>query len=192
MYIIKILIIIMLATNTHAHCKNHKDFIYELKNKIDNTIFTVNKANQIKMLQEIIQDNVDIQKISRFVMGKHWRLTQEATRADFLREYEAHFVQLCIKILYNNIIKNCRMTIMGATKVDNQVYVVNTRFSHDDGEEFTNIDFRVTEKNGLFVISDIILSGMSISINQRTMFSKKIDTYGIEQIIKELKHENNS
>ncbi|OEY86931.1 organic solvent ABC transporter [Wolbachia pipientis] len=185
MNVIKIFIIMFLATSAYADCRSHKDFIYALKNQM---VSTVGRKSQ--MLQSIIRNNLDLKKISRFIIGKHWVLSQDATREDFLREYEAYFVRLCTKILYDYI-QSSEMSVMGTKKVDDRVCIINTRFSHSDNEEFTNIDFQVTKKDNSFLISDITVSGISVLINQRAQFNKRIDTYGIEQVIKELKCNNN-
>ncbi|MGL9681776.1 MAG: ABC transporter substrate-binding protein [Wolbachia sp.] len=54
-------------------------------------------------------------------------------------------------------------------------------------EEFTNIDFNVAKSNSSFLINDVVMNEISISINQRSQFSEKIDTHGIAIVIDELK-----
>ncbi len=85
---------------------------------------------------------------------------------------------------------NSEMTIMSSRAVDDATCLISTRFFYSD-EEFTNIDFKVTRNVSSFLISDVVMNGISISINQRSQFSEKIDTYSIARVIDELKYNNN-
>lgn len=190
MKIIKTLIIIIIASSTYANSTNHKTFVYSLKQQVDDILMRESKEDRHKKLQEIIQDNVDLKRISRFVIGKYWALTTEEKRQEFIKEHETYFTRLCIKIL-PNYIGGGEMMIMGVKEVGDGVYIVNIRFADDENEGFTNIDFKIIENKNSFLISDIIVSGMSITINQRTQFNEKIDTYGIASVIEELKYNNN-
>ncbi|MDD9331086.1 MAG: ABC transporter substrate-binding protein [Wolbachia sp.] len=162
-----------------------------MKQQVDEISMRENKKNReyvYEKLQEIIQDNVNLKGISRFVMGKYWALTTEKEKEDFLREYEVYLTNLCIKILYRYM-NDSEMTIMSSREAGDKVCLVSTRFTYSN-EEFTNIDFKVTESNNFFLISDVIMSGISIAISQRAQFSEKIDTYGIASVIEELKCNN--
>lgn len=82
------------------------------------------------------------------------------------------------------------MIIMSTKAVDDETCLIGTRFSYGD-EEFTNIDFKVTKSDSSFLINDVVMSGISIAINQRSQFSEKIDTNGMASVIDELKRNNN-
>ncbi|AAW71028.1 ABC transporter substrate-binding protein [Wolbachia endosymbiont of Brugia malayi] len=195
MNVIKLLIIIVfivISSRAYTNCADHKIFVHAMKQQVGNISTKENKKDRehvYKKLQEIIQNNIDLKKISRFVMGKHWTLTTQEEREDFLREYEIYFTRLCIEILYKYM-NNSEMTIMSSRAVDNATCLISTRFFYSD-EEFTNIDFKVTKNVSSFLISDVVMNGISISINQRSQFSEKIDAYSIARVIDELKYNNN-
>lgn len=138
-------------------------------------------------LQEIIQNRVNTKEIPRFVMGKYGVLATEKEKEDFLKEYEIYITRLCVKILYNYI--NSEMTIMSARAIDDETCLIGTRFSSGN-EEFTNADFKVTKNGDYILISDVVMSGISIYISQRSKFNKKIDERGIASVIEELKCNN--
>ncbi|BET35694.1 hypothetical protein wScaTNS_09070 [Wolbachia pipientis] len=140
-------------------------------------------------LQKIIQNNVNLKEISRFVIGKYWNLSTQKEKEEFLKEYEVYLARLCAKILYKYI-NNSEMIIMSTKAVDDETCLIGTRFSYGD-EEFTNIDFKVTKSDSSFLINDVVMSGISIAINQRSQFSEKIDTNGMASVIDELKCNNN-
>ncbi|NSM56203.1 ABC transporter substrate-binding protein [Wolbachia endosymbiont of Atemnus politus] len=195
MNITKVLIIIafiVISSSAHTSCADHKIFIHAMKQQVDSISTKENKKNRehmYKKLQGIIQNNVDLKEISRFVMGKHWTLTTQEERESFLKEYEVYLKRLCIKILYKYM-NDSEMIIMGSRAIDDETCLISTRFSYGD-EEFTNINFKVTKNDKSFLISDVEMNGISISINQRSQFSEKIDTYGIASVIEELKCNNN-
>ncbi|QKX02399.1 MlaC/ttg2D family ABC transporter substrate-binding protein [Wolbachia endosymbiont of Dirofilaria (Dirofilaria) immitis] len=195
MNITKALIIIVstiISLRAYTNCTDHKIFVHSIKQQVDGTSIKENKKNReyiCKKLQEIIQNNVNLKEISQFVIGKHWTLITQRERENFLREYEAYFTHLCAKILYKYI-NGSEMNIISSKAIDDRTCLINTRFSYSD-EEFTNIDFKVTKNNNSFLINDIVMNAISISINQRSKFSEKIDTYGITNVINELKFNNN-
>lgn len=198
MNIIKTLIVIVFIiisssayTKGPTSCAGHKTFVRAMKQQVDSISIKENRKNReyvYKKLQEVIQDNVNLKGISQFVIGKHRALVKQKEKEDFLREYGVYLTRLCVKILYKYM-NDSEMTIMSARAIDDKTCLVNTRLSYGD-EEFTNIDFKVTEYENSFLISDVVMSGMSISISQRSQFSEKIDTYGIESVIEELKCSN--
>ncbi|WP_395463334.1 phospholipid-binding protein MlaC [Wolbachia endosymbiont of Cantharis cryptica] len=195
MNITKVLIIIVfiaISSSAYTNCTDHKIFVHAMKQQVDSTSAKENKKNReyvYKKLQEIIQNNVNLKEISRFVMGKHWILTTQKERENFLREYEVYLMRLCAKILYKYM-NGSEMIIMSSRAADDETCLISTRFSYGD-EEFTNIDFKVTKNNSSFLISDVVMNGISISINQRSQFSEKIDMDGIASVIDELKCNNN-
>ncbi|MGL9758981.1 MAG: MlaC/ttg2D family ABC transporter substrate-binding protein [Wolbachia sp.] len=195
MSITKVLIIIVfivISSSAYTNCTDHKIFVHTIKQQVDGVSTRENKKNRecvCKKLQEVIQNNVNLKGISRFVMGKYWTLTIQKEKEDFLREYEAYFTSLCVKILYQYMYSS-EMIIMSSRAVDDETCLISTRFSYGD-EEFTNIDFKVTKNNSSFLISDVVMSGISIAINQRSQFSEKIDAHGIASVINELKCNNN-
>ncbi|WP_341808278.1 ABC transporter substrate-binding protein [Wolbachia endosymbiont (group E) of Neria commutata] len=198
MNIIKTLIVIVFIiisssayTKGPTSCAGYKTFVRAMKQQVDSISLKENRKNRdyvYKKLQEVIQDNVNLKGISQFVIGKHWALVKQKEKEDFLREYGVYLTRLCVKILYKYM-NDSEMIIMSARAIDDKTCLVSTRLSYGD-EEFTNIDFKVTEYENSFLISDVVMSGMSISISQRSQFSEKIDTYGIESVIEELKCNN--
>ncbi|MBS9531485.1 MULTISPECIES: MlaC/ttg2D family ABC transporter substrate-binding protein [Wolbachia] len=193
MNLIKFLtIFIVISSSAYANCIGHKTFVLAMKQQVDNTSMKGNRKNLEHVQEEllkIIQNNVDLKGISRFVIGKYWNLSTQKEKEEFLKEYEVYLARLCAKILYKYI-NNSEMIIMSTRAVDDETCLIGTRFSYGD-EEFTNIDFKVTKSDNSFLINDVVMSGISISINQRSQFSEKIDTNGMASVIDELKRNNN-
>ncbi|MGL9717366.1 MAG: MlaC/ttg2D family ABC transporter substrate-binding protein [Wolbachia sp.] len=195
MNVTRVLIIIafiVVSSSAYTSCADHKIFMHAMKQQVDSISTKENKKDRehmYKKLREIIRNNVDLKEISRFVMGKHWALTTQEERESFLKEYEVYLTRLCTKILYKYM-NDSEMIIMGSRAVGDKTCSISTRFSYGD-EEFTNIDFKVTKNDKSFLISDVVMNGISISINQRSQFSERIDTYGITNVISELKYNNN-
>ncbi|WCR54192.1 MAG: hypothetical protein PG981_001214 [Wolbachia endosymbiont of Ctenocephalides orientis wCori] len=177
----------MASLSTYASCNYHKDFIFSMKKQVDSISVRESKKDIYAKLQEIIQNSVNTKEISRFVMGKYGVLATEKEKEDFLKEYEIYITRFCVKILYQHI--NSEMTIMSARAIDDETCLIGTRFSSGN-EEFTNADFKVTKNGDYILISDVVMSGISISINQRSKFYEKIDERGIVSVIEELKCNN--
>lgn len=174
--------------SVYANCDDHKAFIRIMKQQVDGIPMKGNKQDVYAKLQGIIQNSVNIKEISRFVMGRYWALVTEKEKEDFLREYEIYITRLCVKILYKYM-NNSEMTIMSARAIDDETCLIGTRFSYGN-EEFTSVDFKVTKNEDYFLVNDVVMGGVSISINQRSQFSEKIAERGIASVIEELKCNN--
>lgn len=193
MNVIKLLtIFILISSSGYTSCIDHKTFVLAMKQQVDNTSMKGNRKNSEhihKKLRKVIQNNINLKEISRFVIGKYWNLSTQKEKEEFLKEYELYLARLCAKILYKYI-NNSEMIIMSTKAVNDETCLIGTRFSYGD-EEFTNIDFKVTKSDSSFLINDVVMSGISIAINQRSQFSEKIDTNGMASVIDELKRNNN-
>lgn len=181
------IILTMTSLSTYASCNYHRAFILSMKKQVDSISMRESKKDIYAKLQEIIQNSINIKEISRFVMGKYGVLATEKEKEDFLKEYEIYITRLCVKILYKYI--NSDMNLMSARAIDDETCLIGTRFSYDN-EEFTNADFKVTKNGDYFLINDVVMSGISISIEQRSTFYKKIDERGIASVIEWLKCSN--
>ncbi len=190
--VLTIIVFIVISSSAYTNCTDHKIFVHTMKQQVDGISTKGNRKNLEHVheeLREVIQNNVNLKGISQFVIGKHGALVKQKEKEDFLREYEVYLTSLCIKILYKYM-HDSEMIIMSTKAVDDETCLIGTRFSYGD-EEFTNIDFKVTKNNSSFLISDVVMSGISIAINQRSQFIEKIDTHGIASVIAELKCNNN-
>ncbi|WP_333023430.1 MlaC/ttg2D family ABC transporter substrate-binding protein [Wolbachia endosymbiont of Pentidionis agamae] len=157
-------------------------FITNLKEKLENA--GKSQSSKYQKLGQVIKSNVDMENISRFVMGRYWNIASQEERKNFLIEYEKHFLKLCANNLHRYM-KNSEMIIMSVRKIDNFSYLINTRLTYNDDELF-NISYKVIQKEDSFLISDIIIAGISLVINQRTKFGEKFDSVGIINTIEEL------
>ncbi len=162
-----------------------RNFVRSLKKQI-NSVSNQPKEQAYQRLREIVRDNIDIQKIAKFVMGKHWKFANEEEREAFIKEYSAYLERLYVSSLHK--FTNNEITIIGNQDLGNDSYLVNTRFSNDDG--FVSMGYKIKKSGDSFYITDVIVNGISIVITQRVKFDSEIQEKGLKSIIATLEQSN--
>ncbi|WP_339046325.1 ABC transporter substrate-binding protein [Candidatus Mesenet endosymbiont of Agriotes lineatus] len=165
--------------------RRSRDFIRSLNYQINN-ISGESKEHDYQELRKIIKENIDIRKMAKFVMGKHWQLASEEEKEVFIKEYSTYLEHLYVSNLYK--FKGNKVTVIGNQHLENNSYLVSTRLSNNN--DFTNMSYKLRKSNDSFCITDITVDGININIIQRLKFEQKIEDHGLKNIIATLKQSN--
>lgn len=165
--------------------RRSRDFIRSLNYQINN-ISGESKEHDYQELRKIVKENIDIQKMAKLVMGKHWQLVDKEEREAFTREYSVYLEYLYVSNLHK--FKSNKVTIIGNQHLGSDNYLVSTRFSNNG--DFINMNYKLRKSHDLFCITDITVNGISIVITQRLKFERKIEEQGLRNIIATLKQSN--
>lgn len=173
--------------NIAEDLKKSRDFIRSLNYQI-NSISSESKEHSYQELKKIVKENIDIQKMAKLVMGKHWQLVSEEEKRAFTEEYGIYLEHLYVSNLYK--FKGNKVAIIGNQHLENNNYLVSTRFSNNG--DFININYKLKKSNDSFYITDVTVNGISVIITQRLKFEQKIQEHGLENIIATLKQSNSN
>ncbi len=123
----------------------------------------------------ILIDIFDIPTIGQFVLGRYWRVSTDAQKAEYLRLFEEFVVQA-----YTNRFKELgdKKFNVGLTQpVTEDDTLVQTEIQESKGPPI-KVNWRVRNLPKGFKVIDVQVEGVSMSITQRDEFASVIRTRG--------------
>lgn len=138
-------------------------------------------------IEQLFRDNVDMNWIGKFVIGRFWRQINDDQKQRYLKEYETFLVRNYATRFTDYTSGSFKITDAKANN-DSEFMISMQIKSEEAGGEPIAVDYRVRGNKGAFKVIDIIVEGVSMLTTQREEFtsiltSKDID-YLIEQITK--------
>jgi len=132
-------------------------------------------ADKRAKILPLIDQNVDVNGIGRFCLGRYWR---QATP-----EQQQQFLDLFHHVLLNSITdrlgeyKGVKVTVGTATPHGPDESAVSSIISRP-GQPPTNVDWVIHDVNGQPKVADMIGEGVSLSITQRGDYSSYLQRNG--------------
>lgn len=162
-----------------------KKFVETIGNeivKIANEKNPSEKAKKEKIIS-IIDDAIDSEWISRFVLGKNYKSITEQQRERFSQLYRGFMINT-----YGPKFKNYDGRKFTVNEVTEQkgFYLAKAEFLPRNSNVPISVNFRVKTRNDKLVILDFIAEGISLIETQRSEFNSAIAQKGIEKFLDEL------
>ncbi len=135
-----------------------------------------NSKDQAKVVfRDLLNQNFDINTISRFVLGRYWNIATDAQK----KEYQALFEQMIVEVYAERFSQYAgeSFKVGGAQASGENDAVVSSQVLRPDGPP-VNVSWRVRNKDGGFKIIDVIVENVSMSVTQRSEFASVIDSNG--------------
>lgn len=126
---------------------------------------------------------VDSEWVAKFVLGAYWKQINQTQQQEFLSLYRDYLLDNYMPKLKDY---NKSINIQKIEQPKQSVFMVSTR-TKDKTDRDINVDFRLIDKNGKLLITDIIPEGISFIGNQRTDVGASILKNGYDNFIKDLK-----
>jgi len=162
-----------------------KDFINVVGRKIISTADEkgISEDKKKDKIIAIIDDSIDSDWISRFVLGKNYKSISDENRTKFSKLYRDFMINT-----YGPKFKNYNGRKFDVTDVNEQngFFVAKAEFLPRDSNVPINVDFRVKERGGKLVILDFIAEGVSLIETQRSEFNSAISQKGVDQFLVDL------
>ena len=162
-----------------------KKFIEKLGNSVieisgNSKLSADEKSNKIISL---IDDSIDSNWISRFVLGSHYNNSSDTQKERFRDLYRQFRINT-----YGPKFKNYQGTnfIVKDVSKQNRFYLVKTDFITKKSDPAIAIDFRVRKSGDKFVVLDFIAEGISLIETQRSEFGSAISKSGMDKFLEDL------
>lgn len=157
--------------------KKDKDLIKENPNKIN------------ELVDEIILPICDVERMSKFILAKHWKSATESQRTSFQDEFK----QMLIRSYGANLVDytNATVTVFPKKEVENKlIQTVNTELNLKNGSNPLKIDyiFRSAENSAKLV--DVRVEGLSILKMFRYSFTYEIAQTSLDDLIQRIASTN--
>ena len=150
----------------------------------------VSKQEKDARFYKLFNENLDLNKIGQFVLGRYWRAATPAQRTEFIDVYR----KLNVKTWSARFdeFKGKNFVFKGATPLnskgaDSQIFV-DTEVPMEEGKP-AKVVWRVENGKNGYKIVDIIIENVSLAISARNEYTAVIQKSpnGIDDLIAELK-----
>ncbi|HYM01430.1 MAG TPA: ABC transporter substrate-binding protein [Stellaceae bacterium] len=153
-------------------------FINDLVNKgleaLGNTQLT--QADREKQFRALLLDDFDMQRISRFVLGRYWNEASDQDKQNFehlFRDYVVHAYSSRFSQYSGQQVK-----VTGQRPESETTTIVMSQIIQPNGAPPAKVDWRVRKGDGGYKIVDVDVEGVSMLITQREEFGTVIQRNG--------------
>lgn len=173
---------VLVPTTTHAQAAKgpqaSADFVQGLGDKAIATLADpkVSKEQAKAVFRDLLNQNFDINTISRFVLGRYWNLATDAQK----KEYQTLFEQMIVEVYAERFSQYAgeKFKVGGAQASGENDAVVSSQVLRPNGQPPVNVSWRVRSKDGSSKIIDVIVENVSMSVTQRSEFASLIESNG--------------
>ncbi|MGD8999537.1 MAG: ABC transporter substrate-binding protein [Granulosicoccaceae bacterium] len=145
-------------------------------------------AHLYLVLDELLIPHIDFEKMSRWVLGKHWRRTNNEQRERFVTEFR----NLIIRTYSTALLEYSNQTIRylplhskpGATEV-----TVRTEIETSTGQAIP-IHYDLYRNEQQWLVQDVSIDGVSLVTNYRSNFASQIRRNGVDGLLEQLSRRN--
>ncbi|MCW9089362.1 MAG: ABC transporter substrate-binding protein [Gammaproteobacteria bacterium] len=151
------------------------------------------------LVEEVLLPHVDMEVMSRFVLGKHWRTASATQRERFTEEFKNLLIRFYVSALVENpekideLLSSTEGLITylpsnieaGARKTS-----VRAEVKMPNGGPKVPVVFSLFLKEGQWLLYDVNVDGISLVTNYRSSFSTEVSRQGLDTLIERLAKRN--
>jgi phospholipid transport system substrate-binding protein len=156
--------------------------------KQDKDIQAGNIAKITALAEEKILPNFNFDRVSRMVLGKHWRTASPEQKEAF----KLQFRDLLIRTYASALSKYQNQTIefkpLRMQPNDKEV-VVRSEILQPGGQPIA-VDYSLEKSGDSWKVYDIVIEGVSLVTNYRGQFSEEVKRSGLDGLIQRLSEKN--
>jgi phospholipid transport system substrate-binding protein len=140
----------------------------------------ISEKEKVNKIVSIVDDNIDANWISRFVLSKNHKTASEEQRKRFSELYRQFMINT-----YGPKFKNYNGRKFTVNEVTEQkgFYLAKAEFLPRDSNVPISVDFRVKDRGDKLVILDFIAEGISLIETQRSEFNSAISQNGMDKFL---------
>ena len=133
------------------------------------------------LVVETIGQHVDFSLFSRLVLGKY----RKRLTADEMTRFERGLTGVVIKTYAASLasVSGLEISYLGVQKGKEKRRVTVLTSVKSAGNPTVRIDYRLYQKDGQWKVYDVVIEGISMMMNYRTVLAEKIRSEGIEAVI---------
>ena len=146
---------------------------------------TVPQSERDVRFRRLLVDRFDMPAISKFVLGRYWRSTNEPQRAEFQRLF-VDFIVGSYSVRFSEYLGE-GVQVTGSRAEDGGTVLVHSRIDMPSSDDI-RVDWLLRRANDEFAIIDIIVEDVSMDVTHRSQFASLIhDRGGVSGLIEALR-----
>ncbi len=150
------------------------------------------KAQKSADFRKLLDASFDLDTIGRFALGRYWNTATDAQKSEYLKLFKKMVVDV-----YSNRFEEYKgqaVEVRSFRSIGNQDTLVTSFLVPPGGGkgQEVQVDWRVRNKGGAYKVVDVLVSGVSMSVTQRSDFSSVIQRGGgdVDALITQLRQGN--
>lgn len=171
---------------------NTKKLLMELREKVSD--IKKNQEVAYDLSNKLVVPYLDFPRITRLVIGKHWRSANDAQKKQLVEEIR--------QMLIRSYVTAMRTYADQIIASGDQVIYLPSRFKEGDKKatvraaiklqngKTVDVQYKLYLSNNTWKIYDIRVGGISLAITYRTSFNTEIQQYGLDGLIDRLSEQN--
>ena len=175
-FILLILSLILIFNPKIVHSKEPIDFIKEVTSKASSILVkNLDKETKILKLRELAEENVDIEGIGYYTLGKH-RKTIDKSQLD---EYKILFKKYFLKTFSSRLSEysDPKINVLSQEVLSKKYTMVSSVLIATEDRPEVKINWRVYTKDpSKPLIRDLIIEGLSLARTQKEEFNSVIQS----------------
>ena len=144
----------------------------------------LDQAARAERFRGLFAEAFDLQTISQFVLGRHWREATPQQRAEWQDVLKGYVSGIYARQFSSY--EGQTFEVLQERKLDGGGSVVQTRIQQPDGEPI-NVDFRVQQTPDGLKIVDVLVANVSLIVTKRSEFDSVIQREGVDGLMRRLK-----
>jgi len=140
------------------------------------------------LVNKILLPRFDFVRISRLVLGKHWKKATKSQKKAFIREFRELLVRTYATALLNYTGQEI-VYRSSSTESNGKKAKVKTEI-RDGGAQPVPLDYSLYLKGNSWKVYDLKIDGVSLVSTYRTNFASQIRRYKLNGLIANLKQRN--
>ena len=153
--------------------------------KVNRDAMVADSALLYSMVDAIVLPHFDFERMSKLVLGKHWKNANDAQRVEFVEEFKGLLVRTYATALFEYTDQAVVYKPFHATEGSDRV-VVKTEIVPSDGPSIP-IDYALSKgEDAAWKVYDIRIEEISMVTNYRSSYGKIIESKGMDSLISQL------
>ena len=147
------------------------------------------KERLFRMVEEIVVPHFDIERMSRYVLGQHWKDASAEQKEQFVAEFKTQLIRTYGTALFEYtgdqeiIYKPFRYE-----EGDRQA-AVKTEVPRPDGPNIP-VEYRMVLNDGKWQVWDVVIENLSTVQNYRAQYGTVVNARGLDGLIASLSEKN--
>jgi phospholipid transport system substrate-binding protein len=203
--------LLLFAMTVHAEANVPNEAPDKMLESVTQEMFSVLKRERssikqkptrlFDLVEQVLLPHVDMQVMSRFVLGKHWRSATPAQKEQFSNEFKNLMVRFYVSALLDqpdqldellantdNLIAYLPVKIDDSTKKT----TVRAEVHMPNGGPRVPVSFSLFKRDGNWMMYDVNVDGISLVSNYRSSFNSEASRDGLDKLIQHLAKRNKS
>ena len=132
-------------------------------------------AQRVARFHELFREDFDVPGIARFVLGRYWKTATPEQQEEFVKLFEDY-----IALVYSSQLAAYSGETLKVTgsRPEPEGAVVASEIIRPTGTPPVKVEWRLTDRNGTYKISDVAVDGISMAVTQRSEFAAVIQRNG--------------